>query len=282
MTLGYEIPQGSKLHFGLSARIKRDIEQKAVEIFYQNGFEEIATPIFSFAHNDALRRKIIRISAEHNNQMILRSDNTTDVIKIIHRHLGGKTLHKKWFYIQPSFSYPSTQSEQIGAESLDKDSLGSVLCVAVEIFNALGVEPTLQIANMNIPRLCAKEGNCNIEMFAKMRIDKILKGAAYLSDLLKIQTKSDLEAYIPRAPAFLRDELEILLSASFCYYENTIFSPLYYAPNGYYDGLFFRAFKDNRIFALGGRYEIDEKCSCGFAIYTNAVIEDILSQRGAK
>ena len=50
MTLGYEVPQGSKIHFGKSARLKREIEDKAVAIFYKNGFEEIATPSFNFTH----------------------------------------------------------------------------------------------------------------------------------------------------------------------------------------------------------------------------------------
>lgn len=281
MILGYEIPQGSKIHFGLSAKIKRDIELKAVDIFYKNGFEEIITPKFSFDLEDKIlsKRKIIRINAENNKQMILRNDNTEDIIKIIHRHLGNKISNKKWFYIQPSFAYPSTEINQIGAEFLDKDSLGNMLCIAVNIFLELKLNPILQISNMNIPRLCAKESNLDIDIFSKMKIDKILKSASYFSNLLAIQTKNDLEAYIPKAPQFLREELEILLfSASYCYYENTMFSPLYYSPYGYYDSLFFRMFYDNKIFLLGGKYEIDNIHSCGFAIYTNEVIEYILNK----
>lgn len=278
MTLGYEIPQGSKIHFGSSAKIKRDIELKAVDIFYKNGFEEILTPSFSFSNdNNVVSRSTIRISSNNNKQMILRNDNTTDVIKIIHRHLGG-SHHKKWFYIQPFFAYPSTEINQIGAEFLDKDSLGNLLCVAVSIFLELSIEPILQISNMNIPRLCAKEENLDIEMFSKAKVDSILKSASYFSDLISIQTKQDLEYYIKIAPHFLKEELEILLhSASYCHYENTIFSPLYYSPNGYYDSLFFRMFDGNRILLLGGRYEIDDIQSCGFAIYTNDVVDYILS-----
>ncbi|RAX54669.1 ATP phosphoribosyltransferase regulatory subunit [Helicobacter sp. 16-1353] len=280
MTLGYEIPQGSKIHFGLSAKIKRDIELKAVDIFYQNGFEEILTPSFSFGLEDIIYKyKAIRISADDNKQMILRNDNTTDVIKIIHRHLGNKISNKKWFYIQPSFSYPSTEINQIGAEFLDKDSLGNILCIAVNIFLELELNPILQISNMNIPKLCVKESELDIDIFSKMKIDRILKSASYFGDLLSIQTKNDLESYIPKAPRFLKEELEILLhSASYCDYKNTMFSPLYYSPNGYYDSLFFRMFNDNKIFLLGGKYEIDDVQSCGFAIYTNEVVEYILNK----
>lgn len=296
MELGYEIPQGSKIHFGLSAKIKRDIEQKAVEIFYQNGFEEILTPSFALQENSEnsenaaqTSRKTIRLSAEGNKQIVLRHDNTTDVIKIINRHLGGKSGGKnanktaKWFYIQPCFSYPSIETHQIGAECLNAERLGEVLCVATAIFAALNLTPILQISNMNIPRICAIESGLEIEIFSKMKLDRVLDSAAhshgYLKDLLFIQTKQDLERYIPDSPRFLRDELEVLLeSASFCHYERTIFSPLFFSQNPYYDSLFFRAFEGNRVFLLGGKYEIDALHSCGFAIYTNDVIEHILNK----
>lgn len=280
MTLGYEIPQGSKIHFGTSAKIKRDIELKAVDIFYRSGFEEISTPSFSFSNDNKVSRNTIRISSNNNKQMILRNDNTTDVIKIIHRHLGD-IKHKKWFYIQPFYSYPSAEINQIGAEFLDEDSLGNLLCVAVSIFLELKIEPILQISNMNIPRLCAKEGNLDIEIFSKAKIDSILKSASYFASLVSVQTKQELESYIKVAPSFLKEELENLLHiASCCHYENTIFSPLYYSPNGYYDSLFFRMFDGNKVLLLGGRYEIDEIKSCGFAIYTNDVVDYILNKVG--
>ncbi|MBR7118125.1 MAG: ATP phosphoribosyltransferase regulatory subunit [Helicobacteraceae bacterium] len=280
MTLGYEIPQGSKIHFGTSAKIKRDIELKAVDIFYRSGFEEISTPSFSFSNDNKVSRNTIRISSNNNKQMILRNDNTTDVIKIIHRHLGDIN-HKKWFYIQPFYSYPSAEINQIGAEFLDEDSLGNLLCVAVSIFLELKIEPILQISNMNIPRLCAKEGNLDIEIFSKAKIDSILKSASYFASLVSVQTKQELESYIKVAPSFLKEELENLLHiASYCHYENTIFSPLYYSPNGYYDSLFFRMFDGNKVLLLGGRYEIDEIKSCGFAIYTNDVVDYILNKVG--
>lgn len=278
MILGYEVPQGSKIHFTQSARIKRKIEQIAVEIFYQNNYEEIATPSFSFAVDTRIlgKRKIIRISADENNQMILRNDNTIDVIKIINRHLGNKIDNKKWFYIQPAFSYPSTEINQIGAECLDEQSFENVLCVAVEIMKQINLDAILQISNMQIPLLCARELNLNIEIFSKMQVDKIMQIGGFLSELLAIQNKFDLDSYIKKAPNFLKKELEIMLECA-CAYENTIFSPLYYSRFGYYENLFFRAFSNNKIFLLGGRYEIDGIHSCGFAIYTNEVVEALLN-----
>ncbi|MGX2982338.1 ATP phosphoribosyltransferase regulatory subunit [Helicobacter sp. 23-1045] len=280
MILGYEVPQGSTIHFGSSAKLKREIEKIAVEIFYENHFEEISTPSFNFTNDERIlgKRKIIRISTDGNKQMILRNDNTIDVIKILNRHLRNLG-HKKWFYIQPAFSYPSTQIEQIGAECIGRgdENIASMLCVAVSIFARLDLNPILQIANMKIPRLCADESGMDIEIFSQMQVQKIAKKHKYLRDLLFVQDKTSLINYTKTAPAFLQSELQKLLaSASFCEYENMIFSPLYYPKIGYYDNIFFRAFSGNRVFLRGGKYVIDKIHSSGFAIYTNEIVEFML------
>lgn len=278
--LEYEVPEGSKIHFSLNAKLKRDIERMAVEIFYENGYEEIATPAFNFSNDNKIlsKRKIIRTSTNDNRQMTLRNDNTIDVITIINRHLN-KINNKKWFYIQPAFSYPSTEINQIGAECLEENSLGSILCTAVSIFIKLDINPILQISNMNIPRLCAKESGLDIEIFSQMQVERLLKAESYLRDLLYIQDKASLRDYLKKSPSFLKEELQKLLdSASYCHYENTIFSPLYYPTMGYYDSLFFRMFSGNKVLLRGGKYQIDGIHSCGFAIYTNDLIDFILEK----
>lgn len=276
--LEYEVPEGSKIHFGSSAKLKRNVEKVAVEIFYKNGYEEIATPAFNFSNDNKIlsKRKIIRTSTNDNKQMILRNDNTIDVITIINRHLN-KINNKKWFYIQPAFSYPSTEINQIGAECLEENALGNILSIAVSIFLRLGISPILQISNMNIPRLCAKDSGLDIEVFSQMQVEKLLKSKSYLRELLCIQDKSSLQNYIKKSPDFLKDELKKLLdSISYFQYENIIFSPLYYPTMDYYDSLFFRMFSDNKVFLHGGEYQIDRIRSCGFAIYTNDLIDFML------
>lgn len=275
----YHIPEGSKIYFAKSAKLKREIENIALNIFYQNGYEEIHTPIFNFYNIE--NENTIRISTNYNKQIALRMDNTIDIINIIKCHLDNKINNKKWFYIQSKFSYPSKEIDQIGAEYLDKNSLPSLLNIAINIFIKLQLNPILQISNMQIPILCAKESNLNMNIFSQMQVDKLLNNNDklnnnYLSSLLAIHNKQTLKDYIPYAPRFLKEELEILLSsASYCDYDNVIFSPLYYSSLGYYDSLFFRMFNGNRIFCIGGKYEIDKIHSCGFAIYTNELIDYI-------
>ena len=48
MILEHEIPNGTKLYFGKSAKVKRDIESIASDILDKNDYEEIVTPVFSY------------------------------------------------------------------------------------------------------------------------------------------------------------------------------------------------------------------------------------------
>ena len=115
MILEHEIPSGSKLYFGNSAKIKREIEKVASDILYSKGFEEIVTPIFSYHQHKSIadERELIKVNDENNNSISLRADSTIDVVRIIEKRLGRNTEHKKWFYIQSVFRYPTDEQYQI-------------------------------------------------------------------------------------------------------------------------------------------------------------------------
>lgn len=71
MILEHEIPNGSKLYFGNSAKIKRDIENIASDILYSNGFEEIVTPVFSYHQHLSIanEKELIRVNDTKNNPL---------------------------------------------------------------------------------------------------------------------------------------------------------------------------------------------------------------------
>ena len=123
MILSHEIPQGSKLYFGKSAKIKRDLENLVSNILYQNGYEEIVTPTFTYLQHqrDLQNREVVRTNNQYNQQIVLRNDTTIDAIRLLHPHLKEKNIGKKWFYIQPVFTYPTTEFYQIGVENLEND-----------------------------------------------------------------------------------------------------------------------------------------------------------------
>ncbi|MBU1927833.1 ATP phosphoribosyltransferase regulatory subunit, partial [bacterium] len=66
MILEHEIPNGTKLYFGESAKVKRKIENIASEVLYANGFEEIVTPVFSYHQHLSVAddKELIRVNDE--------------------------------------------------------------------------------------------------------------------------------------------------------------------------------------------------------------------------
>ena len=125
MILEHEIPNGTKLYFGESAKIKRKIENVASTILDENGFQEIVTPVFSYHQHLSVanEKELIRISDIQNNALSLRADSTIDVVRIIEKRLGSNTDQKKWFYIQPVFRYPTEEQYQVGVEFIGEKKL---------------------------------------------------------------------------------------------------------------------------------------------------------------
>ena len=139
MILEHEIPNGTKLYFGESAKVKRRIENVASEILDANGYEEIVTPIFSYHQHLSIadQRELIRVNDAKNNALSLRADSTIDVVRIIEKRLGKNTTQKKWFYIQPVVTYPTTEQYQVGVEYMGETKLSSVASLALDIFKKL-------------------------------------------------------------------------------------------------------------------------------------------------
>ncbi|RUM44675.1 MAG: ATP phosphoribosyltransferase regulatory subunit [Hydrogenimonas sp.] len=276
MIFEHEIPAGSRLYFGESARVKRKIEQIASEILEREGFEEIVTPLFSYHQHQSIRdnKELIRLSDPQNREVTLRADSTIDVVRLVTKRLGRTTAQKKWFYIQPVFRYPTQEINQIGAEWLD-GKLSDVLDVTMSIFKELEINPVLQISNIQIPVIISLEFGIPLEWFACMQVEKLL-GTKYkwLEELVRVQNPQQLESVIPNVPEVLRPELEKMRELiKSVHYENTVLAPLYYAKMRYYDGLFFQCFKNNTPLASGGHFNNDEILAAGFALYTDALIE---------
>jgi histidyl-tRNA synthetase len=277
MIFEHEIPEGSKLYFGDSAKRKRFIEQVASEVLYKEGFEEIVTPLFSYHQHDSISdtKELIRINDTENNKMSLRADSTIDVVRIITKRLGRNTTHSKWFYIQPIYRYPSFEKNQVGAEIIGESDLSAVLNQSMEIFNRLEVEPLLQISNIAIPKKLSKLLNIDLDDFRHINIQKFLAlDIDWLTKLVYLQHPEDVDSVIDIVPGEIREEL--LKMREMCgkiAYKNKVIAPLYYAKMLYYDELFFRVIKGNDIYARGGRYMNEDVTSVGFAIYTDTLIE---------
>ncbi len=277
MIFEHEIPNGSRLYFGKLAKQKRNLEAKISEFFENIGYEEIITPNFSYSQHQSIddTKKLITISDESNNQVALRADSTLDVVRIITKRLGRTTSHKKWFYIQPIFSYPSTEQYQIGCEWIEHDNISDIINMTADILNLLDIKPIIQIANINIPILISKELNIDLDLFKDGEISKLFElNIDWLTKLLYVKTSLDLENIINEMPSNIKTQLEKLNKiANNVNYENTIVSPLYYSAMKYYDDVYYRVIKDDLTIAKGGGYNANNLRSLGFALYTDNLLK---------
>jgi histidyl-tRNA synthetase len=278
----HEIPSGSRLYFGKSAKLKRDIEAVASKFLYEAGFEEIVTPFFSYHQHKSLSEKeIIRFSDEQNHLVSLRADSTLDVVRLMTKRLGRSTKHNKWFYIQPVFRYPSIEINQIGAEFIGNDDLSSSIDVCKNIFKKFDLNPLVHISNIKIPKIIAEELNLDLAVFEKSELQKILSlKIDWLEKLACLQNPKDIDEVIKAVPDNLKPELEKMkILYEKIDYKNVHFAPLYYVDMRYYEELFFRFIDKNSTLAKGGNYESEDIKSTGFGLYTDAFIETIIKEK---
>ncbi|CAM3915442.1 ATP phosphoribosyltransferase regulatory subunit [Arcobacter cloacae] len=277
MIFEHEIPKGSRLYFGSTAKKKRVLENKVCDILDNLGFEEILTPNFSYSQHQAIEndKKLIKFSDEQNEQVSLRADSTLDVVRIITKRLGRTTTHKKWFYVQPIFTYPSKEEYQIGCEWVDHDNIADIMNLTATILKSLQIEPILQISNINIPKLVCSELNIDLELLKNGEIAALFKlNCDWLNKLLKVKDIKSLENVIEIVPNNIKSELEKLLQkAKEVDYSNIIIAPLYYGMLRYYDGIYYRVISDNLTLCKGGMYSSEGISSLGFALYTDNLLK---------
>ncbi len=283
MIYEHEIPDNTKLYFGKTASLKRDIENIASKILSNEGFEEIITPYFSYHQHQIIDEKnLIRVSNDKNNLISLRADSSLDVVRVIRKRLGRSVNHQKWFYIQPIFTYPTNEYYQIGAELMEEGDISKSINIINKIIKNFDINPILQISNIKIPKLIAEEFNISINIFKEGNLEEILKiNSTWLKELVYITKIEDIDNFKSSIPKEIKEELEKLKAIiNRIEYRNYILSPLYYAKMSYYDELSFKFINNNATICRGGSYKIEEINSTGFAIYTDALIEEL--SRGKK
>lgn len=278
MIYEHEIPKGSRLYFGDTAKVKRELEYTISKILLDENFEEIITPNFSYSHHQSIDdpKKLITLSDESNNQIALRADSTLDVVRIITKRLGRTTTHKKWFYIQPVFTYPTNEHYQIGLEWIDHNCISDVVNLAIKVLNNLKIDSIVQLSNINIPKLVCEELEIDIDLFKEGQIAKLFDlNIDWLNKLLYVQNKNDLIEVIKIVPKKIVEELNKLLDAVNLVKDDVKVAPLFYGSMKYYDDIYFTVFGKNEILAKGGKYTSDGISSLGFAFYTDNLLKNL-------
>ncbi len=274
MIFEHEIPSKSKLYFGECAKVKRYIENISATTMYDDGFEEIVTPIFSYHQHNSFEdeKSLLHLNDEHNQTVTLRADSTADVVRIVTKRIGRRTDSKKWFYIQPSLSFPTQEQYQVGAEIFD-GSFDEVVNSATNLVQKLELKAVLQISNMKIPRILHDKYGVDLKLLHDTNIEAILNiDLPWISKLIHIHRVEDLEE-LDGIPEDIKSELLLIKEiVSKIAYKEIIIAPLFYAKMRYYDSLMFRMFYQNELLVRGGCYTIENINAVGFALYTDACI----------
>ncbi len=274
----HEIPNGSRLYFGKSAQLKRELENKASEILVKNGFSEILTPYFSYhQHLSVAPQKLLKLSDPTNHELALRADSTVDVVRIVRKRLKDDKL-RRLFYVQPTFKYPSDEFYQIGAELIGEKNLPLAIKIAQEFFKEFDLMPALQLSNIEIPKKILEILNLPLEIFEKGKIETLLEqNLPWLDATARATSLKDVRALRTQVPEELVPCLDEILSLGVDY-ERICVSLLYYSKMRYYDALFFRFLDAGAVYCNGGNYEIDGLKSSGFALLVDALIEKIMQK----
>jgi len=280
MIFEHEIPSGSKLYFGESAKVKREIEFVSAELLENLGFEEIVTPLFSYHQRECFdsSKSLVRLNDEENNEVTLRADSTIDVVRIVTKRLGRSTESKKWFYIQPTVTFPTHEQYQIGAEMLD-GSFEEVAKTTTMLLSEMDANPVMQISNIAIPHILNEKYGVSLDVLKSMHIEQIMAiDLPWIEQLVRINSVDDLND-LSAFPAEIKAELEKIKTAmQNVSYEKMVVSPLYYAKMRYYDSLTFRMFEGNSLLAMGGIYNIDGIEAAGFALYTDECVSNKMNR----
>jgi histidyl-tRNA synthetase len=244
------------------------------------GFEEIVTPLFSYHQHECFedQKLLVRLNDEENHEVTLRADSTADVVRIVTKRLGRSTESKKWFYIQPTVTFPTKEQYQIGAEVID-GSFEEIAETTTTLLKQIGSEPVMQIANIRIPHLLNEKYGVSLDVLKSMHVEQIMTAdLPWIEQLIRINAVSDLED-LNLFPDDIKVELEKIKEATDkVAYNNMVISPLFYAKMRYYDSLTFRMFEGNSLLAMGGIYTIDGVEAAGFALYTDECISNKMNR----
>lgn len=151
------IPYGTKDILPGDARMKRELEDRIAGNFLSWGYDEAITPTIEYADTFALSGagisdESMRFMDRNNRTVMLRSEMTTPLARMVATRLKNDRGVKRLFYIANVFRHEQTQAgrqcefsqagiEMIGAEAPMADA--EVLALAVSSLKAAGLQDFL-------------------------------------------------------------------------------------------------------------------------------------------
>lgn len=169
-----QIPYGTKDVLPGEARAKREMEDKIAANFLAWGYDEVETPTFEYLDTFALggsgvSDESMKFMDRNNRTLVLRSDMTTPLARMVATRLQIDRQVQRLFYIANIFRYEETQAgrqcefSQAGVElmgSAEPTADAEVLALAVKSMQAAGLNDfTLSLGHINFLAGIMEEAN---------------------------------------------------------------------------------------------------------------------------
>lgn len=239
----------------LSSKILKNIEFRTIEIFEEDGFEEIHIPILDFSPD----KRALHI----------REDFTYEVIKLIQ----DKKVYYRGNIIRTSRFGKPNEIYQIGCEIVRSVSLKEndiIDCaktlnkVIQEIERITEEKVLLMIGHYGLTTSVLKEDSNLFFIKNITKISELVSSGKLDQSLAKIFFKvvkdlDEIKAVIKDVPKDIEIVSEIIKS-------QRVYNLSEKVEKDYYDGIIFHGFLGERKFLSGGKYKIDNKEGVGFSL----------------
>jgi ATP phosphoribosyltransferase regulatory subunit len=270
--------------------------QKVLQVFAKAGFQLVQPPLLDFTdHTDADDQTSFKLMDPMTRRMLtLRSDMTLQVARIA-AGLGGEcrlSYSGQVVRTLPDQTHQSRQLRQIGLESFGEQDDLSVIRVAVEALNAIGIaDISIDLAS---PALWKALDIGRNEDLAKAVMRKDIHALKQLNEpqiaaLSAItgpheQAAAQLQAMTLNTSAAAATQALLALTAQLAEQLTTVkltIDPLDQAQHSYYTGVSYHLYdrRSGRLIGRGGHYNnpYDGKPGCGVTLYS----EDLLAAEDA-
>lgn len=220
-----QIPYGTRDILPGEARAKREVEDRIAANFLSWGYDEVETPTFEYLDTFSLggngvTNESMKFLDRNNRTLVLRSDMTTPLARMVATRLTNHKEIKRLFYIANIFRYEETQAgrqcefgqagvELIGAKEPMADA--EVLAIAVTSLQAAGLTNfTLSIGHAAFLKGLMEEANLSPDQEEQIKKLVLEHNAVGLESLVSsLEMKEELKSLFSKF-FFLQDGPEML------------------------------------------------------------------------
>lgn len=223
-----KIPVGMRYYFGEEAQLRRDVENRAMQVFNGWSYEEIVPPavdyfsLFELGMGQLEACRAFRFSDSDGRQLALRPDVTSLVARAASTLFARRPRPLRFSYAAPVFfRQPRSHAEwrretmQVGCELIGQQEVAGdaeILALAVELLNTLGLAACTRITINNVEIFNGIAENLKMDEYSRDRMRELIniRDTAGLESFLRPFASTDRERRIFSELTQLSGKKEIL------------------------------------------------------------------------